>query len=167
MLLRKSKTNGIHLKTNDMRSEADILRDVKLLAIEYYEKTGKPLGVTGEIAELEASLALGLTLAGARQEGYDALRQRDGITETIQIKGRWKKEGTNWGRVPSIKTDKEFDTAMLVLLTGRYDLHEIWEAPRAAVIARLDAPGSKARNERRSMGVSQFKAIAKRTWSSR
>ncbi len=147
-----------------MRSEADILSDVKELAIEYYDLMEKPLGVTGEIAELEASLALGLILADARQEGYDALRIRDGVTETIQIKGRWKKDGQKWGRVPSINTGKAFDTAMLVLMKGRYDLHEIWKASRAQVIARLDAPGSKARNERTSMAVSQFKTIATRVW---
>jgi hypothetical protein len=29
----------------------ELLREVKLLAREYYELSGKPLGVTGEIAE--------------------------------------------------------------------------------------------------------------------
>ena len=149
-----------------MRTEADILRDVKALAVEYYSLTGKPLGVTGEIAELEASLALDLTLADARQEGYDAIRLVNGDRQTIQIKGRWKKAGRNWGRVPSINTEKDFDTAMLVLLEGDYELYEIWEASRDQVIERLDAPGSKARNERRSMGVSQFKTIANRVWPS-
>jgi len=35
------------------RSEHEILSDVKKLAIEYYGLTGKPLGVTGEIAVVE------------------------------------------------------------------------------------------------------------------
>jgi len=38
-----------------VRSESEILADVRALAVEYYELTGKPLGVTGEIAEFEAS----------------------------------------------------------------------------------------------------------------
>jgi hypothetical protein len=57
---------------------------VKPLAAEYYRLTGKPLGVTGKIAEDLAAEVLGLTLAPARTTGYDALRG----TERIQIKGR-------------------------------------------------------------------------------
>ena len=33
----------------------EILRDFKALVVEYHEATGKPLGVTGEIAEYEAA----------------------------------------------------------------------------------------------------------------
>lgn len=49
-----------------MRSPEEILHDVKALAIEYDAATGKPLGVTGEIAEVEAARLLGLHLAEAR-----------------------------------------------------------------------------------------------------
>lgn len=147
------------------RDIAAILNDVKALASEYHACTGKPLGVTGEIAEFEAARLLGLTLEDARSPGYDAIRTRDGETQTIQIKGRWKRAGAAWGRVSAINTDKPFDIVMLVLMrSDEYEVHEIWEADRDAVIARLDAPGSKSRNERRSMGVSQFKTIARRVW---
>lgn len=37
-----------------------ILADVKRLAVEYYAATGKPLSVTGELAECEAAHKLGL-----------------------------------------------------------------------------------------------------------
>lgn len=147
-----------------MRSAEDILSDVKKLALEYYATTGKPLGVTGEIAEVEAAKLFGLTLMTARSPGYDAERSGAGRIETIQIKGRWKRDSSGWGRVPSINTDAEFDILMLVLLHGDYEVLEVWEATRAAVCARLDAPGSKSRNERRSMGVTQFKSIARRVW---
>ncbi len=146
------------------RDAAAIIGDVKALAVEYHQTTGKPLGVTGEIAEMEAARLLGLELAEARSPGYDAIRRRAGQMETIQIKGRWKRDGANWGRVPSINTDKPFDFVMLVLLSGDYEVVEIWEANREAVRARLDAPGSKARNQRRSMGVAQFKTIATQVW---
>lgn len=149
-----------------MRRPGDILDDVKSLAIEYYRATGKPLGVTGEIAEFEAARVLGLRLAEARFAGADAYRDTDGRTVTIQIKGRWKRDGKKWGRVPSIKTglDHSFDVAMLVLLRGDYELYEVWEMPREKVIALLDKPGSRARNERRSMAVAQFIASADRVW---
>jgi len=50
----------------------EILDDAKKLAQEYRTLTGKPLGVTGEIAEYEAARILGLELTPARQAGYDA-----------------------------------------------------------------------------------------------
>jgi len=61
-----------------------ILTQVKPLAAEFYRLTGKPLGVTGEVAEFIASEILGLNLVPARTIGYDALRG----SERIQIKGR-------------------------------------------------------------------------------
>tara|TARA_R110000787_G_C13310530_1_gene435456 strand:- start:342 stop:881 length:540 start_codon:yes stop_codon:yes gene_type:complete len=149
---------------SEMKSEIEILRQVKKLAVDYYELTGKPLGVTGEIAEAEAAEHLGLTLTEARTAGYDAIRNSGRRLCKIQIKGRWKQQGTKWGRVGSINTDKEFDSVMLVLMHKKYELAEIWEADREAVVARLDRPGSKSRNERRSMGVAQFKSIATRVW---
>lgn len=147
-----------------MRDSRLILRDVKALAIEYYEATGKPLGITGEIAESEAAHALGLELSPARTAGFDAVRKAPGREDRIQIKGRWKPKGMSWGRVPPISASHDFDSVMLVLMSGPYELEEIWEAPRERVIAALDRPGSKARNERRSLGVRQFIAIADRVW---
>ncbi|MEX0365798.1 MAG: hypothetical protein AB3N22_06985 [Ruegeria sp.] len=147
-----------------MRTEFETLEDAKTLAIEYYNVTEKPLGVTGEIAEFEAARLLDLHLTEARSEGYDAVRVTDGKRQTIQIKGRRKGKRRTWGMVPSINTDKAFDTVVLVLLTESFAVHEIWEAPRKAVVDTLDKPGSKARNERRAMAVSKFKSIGHRVW---
>ena len=145
------------------RTKKDVLAEVKALAVEYHELTGKPLGVTGEIGEFEAAEIMGLELEEARSAGYDARRHK-GPYRRVQIKSRWKREGKKWGRVSRIDTSKEFDSVMLVLMHGEYEVHEIWEAGRDTVIERLTAPCSKARNERGQMGVSQFKAIAKKVW---
>ena len=145
------------------RTEKEILAEVKALAVEYHELTGKPLGVTGEIGEFEAAEKIGLKLGAARSAGYDALRSR-GTWRKVQIKSRWKSDGKNWGRVSKIDITKEFDSVMLVLMHADYEVREIWEAGRDAVIRRLTAPGSKSRNERGSMGVSQFKSIAEKVW---
>lgn len=56
----------------------EILATVKPLAAEFYRLTGKPLGVTGEVAEYVAADILGLELAPARMSGYDALRHTEG-----------------------------------------------------------------------------------------
>jgi hypothetical protein len=52
----------------------------------------------------------------------------------------------------------------MVLLDENFDATEIHEAPRAAVIAAITAPGSKARNERGALSVSKFKTIGKLRW---
>ena len=59
---------------SDLRA---LLGEAKKLAVDYYAETGKPLGVTGEIAELEAADKLDLDLAPPRTKGYDAVA-RDG-----------------------------------------------------------------------------------------
>ncbi len=147
-----------------IRTEKDILADVRALAVEYYQLTGKPLGVTGEIGEFEAAEKMRLELGKARADGYDAIRL-DGTYRLIQIKSRWRPDGLRpHDRVSTIDISKEFDRVMLVLMRGDYEVYEIWEAGRQDVIDRLTAPGSIARNERGQMGVSQFRSIADRVW---
>jgi len=55
-----------------------LLREPKTLGREYYELTGRPLGITGEVAEYEAVRLLGLELSAVRQTGYDAVRRNEG-----------------------------------------------------------------------------------------
>lgn len=152
---------------NDTAGEEikDILSQAKVLAARYYRLSGKPLGVTGELAELAAADALGLDLCPARETGFDAWDPaRPG--HRVQIKARAVDPMDRYrGRCPAIKFGNLFDTALLVLLDkNTLDLLEIWEATEDAVAARLTAPGGKARNERGAMGISQFKSIARRVW---
>ncbi len=141
-----------------------ILAEIKPLAAEYYRLTGKPLGVTGEVAEYVAAETLGLELAPARTAGYDAVRNGPGGIERIQIKGRAYGAETAGQRLGRIKRDAVCDTVMLVLLdNATLALREIWEAPYPAVVERLDRPGSKAR-ERGALGVAEFKRMARRIW---
>jgi hypothetical protein len=145
-----------------------LLGDVKELAREYYEMTGKPLGVTGEIAEYEVARLLKVKLSPARQSGYDAIRRRGGKEERLQIKGRRllasSKPSQRLGR---IRLDAEWDVVILVLLDERYEPTVIYEADREAVTKALRKPGSKARNERGALAVSQFKAIGSQVWPRR
>ena len=141
----------------------EILASVKPLAGEYYQLTGKPLGVTGELAEYLAAEKLGLKLAVARTAGYDALRG----TEKIQIKGRAYGDNAKPGqRLSRIKLDADCDVVMFVLLDNvTLDLREIWEAPFAEVKKLLELSESKAR-ARGALGVAEFKRIANQVWPS-
>jgi hypothetical protein len=142
-----------------------ILSEAKVLAQRYRALTGKPLGITGEVAEYEAAKILGLELTAARQAGYDAVELRDGHTIKIQIKGRCVLPGAKPGqRMGSLDISKEFDVVLLVLLDELLNAYAIYEAPRAAVISALTEPGSKSRNERGALGVSKFKSISKLRW---
>ena len=50
-----------------------VLKETKVLARECHRLTGKPLGITDEVAESEATRILGVELTLARQAGYDAI----------------------------------------------------------------------------------------------
>ena len=142
-----------------------LLKQAKQIAVRYYEPTNKPLGVTGEVAEYEAAEKLGLTLEAARSPYLDASREESGHKISFQIKGRAvDKKDRYRGMMPKIR-DGDFDAVLLVLLDkATLDTIEIWRAHRMKVMARLDEPGGKARNERRSMAISQFKSIAEKVW---
>ena len=89
--------------SNHTQRVEEILAIVKPLAAEYYRLTGKPLGVTGEVAEYIAAKRLNLELRPARSEGCDAIRKTPLGEERIQIKGRAvgpkSKSGQRLGRI--------------------------------------------------------------------
>ena len=143
----------------------EILAEAKTLAQEYRALTGKPLGVTGEVAEYEAARLLEIELTPARQAGYDAIERNNGVTRHLQIKGRCLlpncKPGQRLGR---IDVNKEWDAVLMVLLDENFNATEIYEAQRVDVLAALQAPGSKSRNERGALGLGKFKSIGKLRW---
>src|SRR5688572_338220 len=111
-----------------------LLREAKALAVEYYSLTGRPLGVTGEVAEYEAALALGLELTLARQAGYDAIERGQSAIRKLQIKGRCLQENCKPSQhLGSIRRDADWDAVLMVILDHRFDAVEIHEAQRPEV----------------------------------
>lgn len=142
-----------------------ILARAKKLAQEYRQLTGKPLGITGEVAEYEAARLLGVKLTPVRQAGYDAIEKRDGAKRKLQIKGRCLLDNCKPGqRLGSIRIGKEWDAVLMVLLDQNFDALEIYEAARRPLVDELTRPGSKARNERGQLAVSKFKSIGRLRW---
>jgi len=149
-----------------MNEIAEVLAGARLLARKYRKLTGKPLGITGEVAEFSAAQILGLELADARQSGYDAIRNENGKVIKIQIKGRCIPANAKPGqRLGSIELDKEWDAVLLVLMDEDLEVQSIYEAARQEIERALLAPGSKARNERGALAVSKFKAIGHEVWN--
>jgi hypothetical protein len=146
----------------DIEEVGRLIRDSKRIAKDYQKVTGRPLGITGEVAEYEAARLLGLRLSGVRQPGYDASHD-DG--RRIQIKGRVQFANSKPGqRIGSIQLKYDWETVMLVLLDSDFEPVAIYEAQRSKVKEVLEAPGSRARNERGSMGVNKFRSIAELVW---
>jgi hypothetical protein len=73
-------------RNSNARRLRKLIGEVKLLAHEYYLLTGRPLGVTAEIAEYEAARILGLELAPVRQRGYDVIRKTPNGDQLLQVK---------------------------------------------------------------------------------
>jgi hypothetical protein len=138
------------------------IRSAKRIARRYRELTGKPLGITGEVGEIQAARLLGLALAGVRQAGYDAIAP-DG--RRVQIKARCVLPDTKPSqRLSTIRLDHEWDSVVLILMNQDFEPLEIFEAERGAVKRELLRPGSRARNERGAIAVSKFKTIGERRW---
>lgn len=148
----------------DINRLGKIIQEAKKLAWEYKTLTGKPLGITGEVAEYEAARLLNMQLCDARQSGHDAIEKRSTGDKKIQIKGRCVRSKKSGQRVPSIKLTHDWDSVMLVLLDENFEPMKILQAERSAIEHVLTKPGSKSRTERGSMSISQFKAISKQVW---
>ena len=112
----------------------EVLREAKVLARKFYLLTGKPLGITGEVAEFEAATKLGLQLHAARQAGYDATEAREEGLVRIQIKGRCVLNPLKIsGRMGAIDMRQPFDVVLLVLLDAEFNAFAMYEASRATV----------------------------------
>ncbi|MEO7665589.1 MAG: hypothetical protein ABIU97_00970 [Dehalococcoidia bacterium] len=146
--------------------QLNLLKTAKQLAKEYYVLTGRPLGVTGEIAEFEAVTKLGLTFAEVRQEGFDATEEGpDGKPVRLQIKGRCMYGPLKPGaRMGAIGLTKPWDAVLLVLLNADLDAVSIHRAERDVIEQALTAPGSKSRNERGQLGIAKFRSIGRQVW---
>lgn len=150
-------------KLQQQKKLESLVAKVCILAAEYRRLTKKPLGITGEIGEFKVAKLLCLKLAPARQEGYDAI---DRSGRKLQIKARCIPDGPPRGQqLGSIKLDHDCEAVLLILMNMRFKPMEIWEASRGKLKTVLEAPGSKARNERRALSVSKFKKIGKCIWT--
>lgn len=142
---------------------AGTIHAAKVVAVRYRELTGKPLGITGELGEAQAAQLLGLTLADARQAGYDAV---DPDGRRLQIKTRCILQGAKTSqRVGRIRLDHDWDAVVLLLIDHNFDPLAAFELPRETIETELKRPGSRSRNERGALAVAWFKSIGKPVWS--
>jgi hypothetical protein len=141
-----------------------LLGEVKKLAKEYRQLTGRHLGVTGEIAEYEAARLLGLTLYPVRQRGCDAYCMENDQTVKVQIKGRSLDKGL-YGALSRIDPKSDWDRVVLVRMDRDYEPVEIYQADRAVVVPAIERPGSATRNVRFQLPISTFVGVSTKVWS--
>jgi len=147
-------------------STEKLISEARRLAAEYRKATGKPLGISGEIAEFDAADKLNLEICEERTGGYDAIGKGDREGKKVQIKGRAvfdeKKSGQ---RIGQLKIEQEWDLVVLVIMDENYDAIKIYEADRDTIIEALEENKSSNRNKRGAMSLAKFKIIANLAWS--
>ena len=144
-------------------STEKLISEARRLAAEYRKATGKPLGISSEIAEFDAANLLNLELCKEKTAGYDAVGQGSRQGKKIQIKGRAIFDESKSGqRIGQLKIDQDWDSVVLVLMNDQYEPVEIYEGERHDL---LDGVTDRSkRNKRGAMSVARFKAISKLVW---
>ncbi len=141
-----------------------LMKEARTLAAQYRKATGKPLGISSEIAEHDAARLLNLELCSDRSDGFDALGLGDRDGQRIQIKGRAIFDDNKSGhRIGQLKLEKSWDSVMLVIMNDEYEPVEIYEATREVLEEALADSKSKRAN-RGAMSVAKFKAVGKLAW---
>ncbi len=143
-----------------------LIAQTRRLAAEFRALTGKPLPVSGEIAQYDACRLLNLKPASPGTGGYDAIGLEHRAGQRIQIKGRVvSQEGRIAHRIGQLKIDQNWDILMLVLMDEQFLPSLIYEAKRAVIEAYLSDAEGRSRNRRGVMSVARFKNIAQLVWS--
>ena len=145
-----------------------ILTEAKRLSRRYKDLSGKPLGITGEVAEFEAARRLGLELADARSPGYDAKKKQADSEVLIQIKGRsYPCSARESGqRIGKMDFKKKWDAVVLVLMDEDFEVREILQASRKQIEAYLKSlpvsgDGKQTHTQKGALTVPMFRSIAK------
>ena len=143
-----------------------LITEARRIAAEYRRATGKPLGISAEIATHDACTFLDLE-PDEDAVGYDAVGlngERKG--QCFQIKGRAIFDGQKGGqRLGQIKIDQDWDKILLVLMDEDFETTEIYEASREEILKDLDEVGTTSRQKRGAMSVARFKRLAQLVWN--
>jgi hypothetical protein len=148
----------------DQKAIAEVIAQAKQIAKRYKDLTGRPLGITGEIAEYEAVRLLGLKLANVRQAGYDA---EDAKNQKFQIKGRLLPAGASRGqKLGAVQLKHTWDFMLLVILNDDFEPISIHESAQSDIVKALQKGSSNVR-KRGQLSVNEFKGVSQQVWPSK
>jgi len=147
-------------------STEKLVAEARRLAAEYRKATGKPLGISSEIAEFDAAKLLNLELCREKTGAYDAIGRGTREGKRVQIKGRAvfdeKKSGQ---RIGQLKLEQEWDSVVLVIMDENYDPVEIYECDKDIILDESDKLQNNKRNKRGAMSLAKFKIISNLVWT--
>lgn len=143
---RRYEMKQLEVITNDQ-----LVDQIAALAVLYRKRFRKSLGVTAEIGEYKAAKVLSLTrVEGNTNKGFDAY---DG-KRRVQIKTRISSSKAQ--RTGFFK-NREFDYALLVLLSESYDLLQIYRAERKEIGKEIN----RQNYDKPSLSIRKFMEIGK------
>jgi len=142
-----------------------LMLEARKLAVNFRQATGKPLGISNEIAVHDVIRLMHLeAVTAGGNGGYDAIGTGERAGKRIQIKGRSvSSESKSSQRIGQIKQDKEWDSIMLILLDDAYEPLEIYEADRQPIMEVVIQTSHKRRN-RGALSLARFQKIGKLVW---
>ena len=139
--------------------------EARKLAADFRKATGKPLGISNEIAVHDVIRLMHLKPVEAGVGGHDAIGTGEREGKRIQIKGRtWNPDAKTTQRIGQIKMEAEWDSIMLIIMDENYEPLEIYEAERDDIVETVKKT-SKKRRSRGAMSLHKFKALGKQVWS--
>lgn len=143
-----------------------LISEARRIAADYRRATGKPLGISSEIARHDACTYLELEPKDDAV-GYDAIglnNERKGLR--FQIKGRAIFDENKSGqRLGQIKVEQEWDFIVLVIMDEDFETSEIYEVSREEVLEDLADSEKSKRKKRGAMSVARFKRLAHLVWN--
>lgn len=143
-----------------------LISEARRIAADYRRATGKPLGISAEIARHDACQFLQLEPVENTNQGFDAVGQQPPRQDRrIQIKGRAIFDESKSGqRIGQLKTDQDWDSVVLVIMDENFETTEIYEAMRSQIMEELEQ-ASASRSRRGAMSVARFKHLAQLVWT--
>ena len=133
-------------------SDNQLIDNIINLSLEYKKRIGKNLGITGEVGEYKTSQLLNLKRApGNINKGFDAI---DPKGKKVQIKTRVFSRNSER---TSAFTNFGFDYALLVLLSDKYEITEIYKARCKDIQEKIANQSYK----RPALTIGDFKKISK------
>ena len=142
-----------------------LISEARRIAAEYRRTTGKPLGISAEIATHDACSLLGLEPA-ENATGFDAMGTiGDSENCRYQVKGRAIFDEKKGGqRIGQIKIEQDWDAILLVLMNEDFETTQIFEASREEILDDIEQNQGK-RQKRGAMSVAKFKRIGREVWN--
>ena len=125
-----------------MNKNKEFAKRMKQLSIEYQEYTGKSLRLVGEIAELEVSAIMNLSLIDVNNyPGYDAISKKGA---RVQIKACIEQPSRSNSHFTRIKLNDEWDILACALYSRDYELKALYVATQNMLkdIERITKYGS-------------------------